>query len=82
MSTYTHVVEVLRGVLSLEGDNDKYTRQTGLLGSLPQFDSMAVVSIITRLEEEFDFFVDDDEIDAEVFENIGSLVDFIDHKLD
>ncbi len=42
---------------------------------------MAVVSIITALEDRFGFVVDDDEINASVFETLGTLVDFVDTKL-
>ncbi len=81
MSSETQVIQVLCEVLGLEGGTEDYSADTGLLGSLPQFDSMAVVSIITRLEEELDIIVDDDDIDADVFESIGSLVGFVDMKL-
>lgn len=53
-----------------------------LLGALPELDSMAVVGIITTLEEQFGFSIYDDEISAENFETVGSLVDFVERKLD
>ena len=43
---------------------------------------MAVVGIITALEEQFGFSIYDDEISAENFETVGSLVDFVERKLD
>jgi acyl carrier protein len=33
------------------------------------------------LEERFDFVVNDDEIDGQTFETLGTLVDFVDRKL-
>ena len=42
---------------------------------------MAVVGVITALEERFGFTVDDDEIDASAFASVGSLVSFVDGKL-
>jgi acyl carrier protein len=42
---------------------------------------MAVVTVITGLEEQFDIEVDDDDITAEIFENLGSLTRFVEHKL-
>lgn len=42
---------------------------------------MAVVGVVTTLEETYGFTVEDDEIDAEVFETVGSLVEFVDKKL-
>lgn len=80
MSTLSQVVDILKSVLGLEGEAESYSEDTALLGSLPQFDSMAVVTILTRIEEEFDIAVDDDDIDAEVFETIGSLTRFVEAR--
>jgi acyl carrier protein len=52
-----------------------------LLGSIPELDSMAVVNLITTLEEHFGFTIEDDEINADVFGTLGSLTAFVDHKL-
>ena len=52
-----------------------------LLGAVPELDSMAVVNLITALEEHFDISVADDEIDASTFETLGSLTLFIESKL-
>ena len=52
-----------------------------LLGAIPELDSMAVVSLITALEEHFDFFVEDDEISADTFETLGTLTTFVERKL-
>ncbi len=43
---------------------------------------MAVVAVITTLEEHFGFTVADDEIDGSTFATAGSLVDFVKSKLD
>jgi acyl carrier protein len=42
---------------------------------------MAVVSLITALEERFDITVEDDEIGAAAFETLGSLAAFVEQKL-
>ncbi len=54
---------------------------TALLGNLPELDSMAVVTVITALEEQYGFIVDDDEISAETFATLGSLVEFVQEKV-
>jgi acyl carrier protein len=51
-----------------------------LLGSLPELDSMAVVSLIAALEAQFDIAIDDDEISASTFETLGSLAAFVARK--
>ena len=53
---------------------------TALLGALPELDSMAVVNVITALEEHFGIVVADDEIGADTFATLGSLSDFIGQK--
>lgn len=53
---------------------------TPLLGNLPELDSMAVVTVITALEERYGFVVEDDEISAETFATLGTLSAFVDEK--
>jgi acyl carrier protein len=43
---------------------------------------MAVINLITALEEHYGFSIADDEISAEVFETLGSLAAYVGHKLD
>lgn len=54
--------------------------ESPLLGEIPELDSMAVVTIITALEENFGFEVDDDDISAETFATLGSLTAFVERK--
>jgi acyl carrier protein len=42
---------------------------------------MAVVGLITALEEHFGIIVDDDEISADTFESLGSLASFVEEKV-
>jgi len=55
--------------------------ETALLGAVPELDSIAVVNLITALEEHFGITVADDEIGASTFETLGSLTQFIERKL-
>lgn len=52
-----------------------------LLGAVPEFDSMAVVTVITSLESQFSIVFEDDEISAEAFESVGTLVSFVAEKI-
>ena len=81
MSTVDEVKNILSDVLQIGDRVNEYSEDTLLLGGIPEFDSMAVVSVITALEENYGFVVDDDEIDAEVFETLGSLVAFVESKV-
>jgi len=75
------VLRVLDEVLSLDGRSAKFTRDTPLLGAIPELDSMAVVSLITSMEDQLGIVVDDDDIDGATFATVGSLVDFVSGKL-
>lgn len=74
------VRSVLGQVLQLGNRQDGLTPQSPLLGSIPELDSMAVVSLIAALEERLDIIIDDDEIDAATFATLGSLAAFCDQK--
>lgn len=54
---------------------------TGLFGSLPELDSMAVAGLLTELEDRCHIIIDDDEVDGEMLESFGSLVAFVQRKL-
>jgi acyl carrier protein len=75
------VLRVVDEVLSLKGRTATFTRDTPLLGAIPELDSMAVVTLITTLEEQFGLVVDDDDIDGSTFATVGSLTDFVSSKL-
>ncbi|MEC5397275.1 acyl carrier protein [Uliginosibacterium sp. H1] len=72
---------VLDAVLNLGTRAASLTDDSPLLGSIPELDSMAVVAVITSLEEHFGFEVSDDDIDGSTFQTFGSLVGFVTSKL-
>jgi acyl carrier protein len=80
MSINDSVITLLTEVFQFQ-NQATLSVDTPLLGAMPEFDSMAVISIITALEERFGFVVDDDEIDAAIFETVGSLAAFVGQKL-
>ena len=55
-------------------------RGSVLFGELPELDSMAVARVLTALEDRFGFHIDDDEVDGDLFETLGSLSDFVARK--
>jgi len=81
MAIYDQVLQLLDNTLSLGGRSQHFSRETGLLGAIPELDSMAVVNLLTAIEENFGLIVDDDEIDGNTFATVGSLVDFVQTKL-
>jgi acyl carrier protein len=52
-----------------------------LLGAIPELDSMAVVSLITTIEERFGIVIDDGDIDGDTFRTVGTLTDFVQAQL-
>ena len=81
MQVKEEVIRLLEQALSLNGRSSTFTLETPLLGSIPELDSMAVVTLITTLEEQFGLVVDDDDIDGSTFATVGSLVDFVKNKV-
>jgi len=68
---------IVINVLSLGDAGQRLTADSPLLGSLPELDSMAVVSLIGALEQHFDIVVGDDDLSASTFETLGSLAAFV-----
>jgi len=81
MDVMHEVKSSLDEVLSLGGRAAAFSARTPLLGAIPELDSMAVVSIITALEDRFGIAIGDDEIDGSTFETVGSLVELVQSKL-
>lgn len=72
---------VLRNTLQLGDRVEQFNTSTLLFGTLPELDSMAVVSVIAALEQQFQIQIDDEEITAETFETVGSLSRLVERKL-
>ncbi len=81
MQVTKEVIRLIDEVLSLDGRSSTFTLDTPLLGAIPELDSMAVVSLITGLENHFGLVVDDDDMDGSTFATVGSLVDYVSSKL-
>lgn len=54
---------------------------SALLGSVPELDSMAVITLIAALENHFGIAVDDDAISSRHFMTVGSLTAFVQEML-
>lgn len=82
MTNLDRLSDILANTLMVGGGQQHFDPSTRLLGSMPGFDSMAVVSLLTALEEQFGIAVEDDEIGADIFETVGTLLAFVESKLD
>ena len=69
--------EILRNTLQLGERADLLTSDSPLLGAIPEFDSMAVVTVLTMVEDQFGIEIEDDDVSADAFETVGTLVDYV-----
>ena len=74
------VKTLLIDVLALGPAGQALDADSPLLGSLPELDSMAVVTLIGALEEQFGIMIDDDDISASTFATLGTLAAFVAQK--
>ena len=81
MNLTEQVLRVLDTALSLQGRATRFERSTPLLGALPELDSMAVLALITGLENHFGVAFDDDDLNGSVFVTVGSLSDLVEQTL-
>lgn len=84
-SDWDEVEETLRALLAEVLGMDAarvatFGEQTELFGALPEFDSMAVASLLTGIEERFGVLIEDDDVDAEDFASFGTLLAFVRRK--
>ena len=52
----------------------KFDDETELFGALPEFDSMAVATLLTEMEERLGILIEDDDVEAEDLMTFGRLV--------
>lgn len=79
-ATLVQVKTVLVSVLGIEDRAGSIDATTELFGGIPELDSLAVLELVTTLEERFDIVVEDDEFSGEIFETLGSLAEFVETK--
>jgi acyl carrier protein len=70
--------QVLQDVLGIAPERTAaFTAETGLFGHLPELDSMAVAGLLTEIEDRLDIMIEDDEVDGEMLETYGALLNFV-----
>ncbi len=68
---------VLADVLGLSAERvESFDADTPLFGALPELDSMAVAGVLTELEDRLGILIEDDEVDGDMLETFGALVEF------
>jgi acyl carrier protein len=79
-TTLADVTTVLVQTLGIEDRRDSFDVSTELLGGIPELDSLAILELVSALEDRFDIAIDDEDFNGEVFETIGTLSAFVDSK--
>lgn len=79
-STEKTIRQILTETLRLGERGQSLTRESQLLGSIAELDSMAVVTVVTVIEEQFDIEFDDEDITAESFSTLNSLCELVERK--
>ena len=80
MTTVSRLKDIIAAALQLGDRAAGLTSQSRLLGAIPEFDSMAVVTVLTMVEDEFGISIADDDVSADAFETLGTLAAFVDGK--
>jgi acyl carrier protein len=81
MNVTDTVLRVLDDALSLQGRALAFDRGTLLLGALPELDSMAVLALISGLENQFGIAFQDDQLDGAAFATVDSLSALVEQAL-
>ena len=58
----------------------KFDDETELFGALPEFDSMAVATLLTEMEERLGILIEDEDVEAEDLMTFGRLMSFAKRK--
>ena len=80
-STLDDLRSVLVTTLGIEDRAASIDASTPLFGGLPELDSLAVLELVTAIEDRFDITIDDEEFSGDIFETLDSLAAFVDQKL-
>jgi acyl carrier protein len=75
------VIDILEDVLGIDARDAHLSRDSALLGAVPELDSSSVVALLTAIEERFGISIHDDELEVSSFATVGTLTDFIGDKV-
>lgn len=81
MGNLDRIRGVLKDSLQIGTRADELTESSRLFGAIPEFDSVAIISVVMAIEAEYRVKIPDRELSADVFETLGSLNQFIAKKV-
>lgn len=74
--TVQQLINILMAIIP-SYEKNFWSKDTELFGAIAEFDSMAIVTIIGEIEDQFDVVFDDDDITAENFQSISTLANLV-----
>lgn len=74
------VTDVVVETLGIQDRAGSLDASTPLFGAMPELDSLAVLELVSALEDRFGIVVEDEEFGGEIFETLGALAEFVDGK--
>lgn len=79
-ATLNEVKSVLVTSLGIEDRAASIDASTELFGGIPELDSLAVLELVTAIEDKFGITIEDEEFGGQIFETLGSLTEFVESK--
>lgn len=76
--TYPQLCTLLNETLQL--NTTTIDKNTALLNSLPEFDSITLLTLLTTLEKKYHIQIEDDEITSGIFTTVGTLWHYLQEK--
>jgi acyl carrier protein len=77
MASSQEIISLLNEVMSFDPDSNRLNNDSLLLGEVPEFDSMTVVSVLEGIESMYEIQIADEDITPEAFESVNSLTQFV-----
>ena len=76
-STQDRIINLICNDIAVDLSAEDITAQSSLFDDL-SFDSIKMIELLTKLEQEFEIELDDEDLDFQVFATINTLTTFVD----
>ena len=80
-SIMNQLKEIIVNKLDINVDYEDIDENASLYEDGLGLDSIAIVDLIVSIEKKFSITIDDDELNADMFKSLNTLVDFIRTKI-
>jgi len=76
-NTQDRIISLICTDIAVDLSAEDITGQSSLFDDL-SFDSIKIIELLTKLEQEFEIELDDEDLDFQVFATVKSLTTFVD----